>query len=84
VDRKRIALEPHVAAYVATLVAELAERYPGVTGFRLDWPEYPPYDFASALFDFNPAAMAAMRALGAIRRRLHAVFAIGRPACAHR
>ncbi len=64
VDRNASLASPHVAAYVATLVAELAERYPGVAGFRLDWPEYPPYDFASALFDFNPATMAAMCALG--------------------
>ncbi len=64
VDRNASLASPHVAAYVATLVAELAGRYPGVAGFRLDWPEYPPYDFASALFDFNPAAMEAMRALG--------------------
>lgn len=53
-----------VARYTATLVAELAERYPGVSGFRLDWPEYPPYDLSSALFDFNPAAQALMASRG--------------------
>ena len=42
----------------------LAERYPGVAGFRLDWPEYPPYDLVSALFDFNPSAQALMEAAG--------------------
>ena len=55
VDRNASLASPHVRAYVAALVAELATRYPDVTGFRLDWPEYPPYDFTSALFDFNPA-----------------------------
>ena len=27
--------------------------------FRLDWPEYPPYDLESALFDFNPCGAGA-------------------------
>ncbi|MEP6943316.1 MAG: hypothetical protein ABI981_10295, partial [Betaproteobacteria bacterium] len=49
---------PHVVAYVSALLVELAQRYPAVTGFRVDWPEYPPYDFNSALFDFNPAVCA--------------------------
>jgi hypothetical protein len=55
VDRNASLASPHIVAYVTTLLVELAERYPSVAGFRLDWPEYPPYDFRSALFDFNPA-----------------------------
>jgi len=58
VDRNASLASPHVVAYITTLLVELAERYPRVIGFRLDWPEYPPYDFRSALFDFNPAALA--------------------------
>ena len=58
VDRNASLASPHVVAYITTLLVELAMRYPRVTGFRLDWPEYPPYDFKSALFDFNPAVMA--------------------------
>jgi hypothetical protein len=57
VDRNASLASPHVVSYIATLLVELATRYPRVTGFRLDWPEYPPYDFRSALFDFNPAAL---------------------------
>jgi hypothetical protein len=64
VDRNASLASGDVARYAATLVAELASRYPGVAGFRLDWPEYPPYDFASALFDFNPAMQARMAARG--------------------
>ena len=60
VDKNASLASAHVATYTATLVAELAERYPGVAGFRLDWPEYPPYDFRSALFDFNASARARM------------------------
>lgn len=64
VDRNASLASDAVGAYVATLLAELAERYPGVAGFRLDWPEYPPYDLGSALFDFNPSAQALMEAAG--------------------
>jgi hypothetical protein len=58
VDRNASLASPHVVQYIATLLIELATRYPDAAGFRLDWPEYPPYDFRSALFDFNPAARA--------------------------
>jgi hypothetical protein len=64
VDRNGSLASPHVVAYVAALCAELARRYPGVAGFRLDWPEAPPYDFASALFDFHPAMVQLMRGAG--------------------
>jgi len=64
VDRNGSLASPHVVAYVAALVAELAQRYPGVAGFRLDWPEQPPYEFASALFDFHPSMRERMRAAG--------------------
>ncbi|HVE50112.1 MAG TPA: hypothetical protein VNG69_10905 [Casimicrobiaceae bacterium] len=64
VDRNASLASAHVGAYTATLVAELAQRYPDVHGFRLDWPEYPPYDFRSALFDFHPSAKALMEARG--------------------
>ncbi|HEY8243490.1 MAG TPA: hypothetical protein VII68_08530 [Casimicrobiaceae bacterium] len=64
VDRNGSLASPHVVAYVATLCAELAERYPGVAGFRLDWPEAPPYDFQSVLFDFHPAMQVLMREAG--------------------
>ena len=64
VDRNASFASPHIRDYVATLVGELAQRYPGVAGFRLDWPEYPPYDLRSALFDFHPRVGALMRGAG--------------------
>ena len=64
VDRNASLASSAVVAYTAALVAELAERYPAAAGFRLDWPEYPPYDLKSALFDFNPAVTALMAAAG--------------------
>lgn len=64
VDKNASLASREVVAYIATLAAELAERYPTVAGLRLDWPEYPPYDFTSALFDFNPATTALMVTAG--------------------
>lgn len=66
VDRNASLASPHVIDYGAALLAELAHRYPGVHGFRIDWPEYPPYDLRSALFDFNPHAHDALRVHGAV------------------
>jgi hypothetical protein len=65
VDRNASLASPHVTAYTAALVTELAMRYPLVAGIRLDWPEYPPYDMKSALFDFNPAMLALLQQRGA-------------------
>jgi hypothetical protein len=64
VDRNGSLASPPLGAYGATRCGALAQRYPGVAGFRLDWPEAPPYDFASALFDFHPAMGALMRGAG--------------------
>ena len=64
VDRNASLASSHVRDYGAALLAELAERYPGVHGFRVDWPEYPPYDLRSALFDFNPQAYPSLREQG--------------------
>lgn len=64
VDRNASLASSHVRDYGAALLCELAQRYPGVHGFRVDWPEYPPYDLRSSLFDFNPQAHPALRAQG--------------------
>jgi hypothetical protein len=79
VDRNASLASPHVHAYGAALLAELAERYPQVTGFRIDWPEYPPYDLRSALFDFSEHGQQAIAAQGAdplaLSRELSAAMA---------
>lgn len=64
VDRNASLASPHVGEYMQVLLKELAVRYPDVNGFRLDWPEYPPYDLTSAMFDFNPSALKLMRDAG--------------------
>lgn len=65
VDRNASLASPDVRAYGATLLTELAERYPGVCGLRIDWPEYPPYDLRSALFDFSAHGQREIAAQGA-------------------
>ena len=65
VDRNASLASPHVHAYGAALLAELAQRYPQAAGFRIDWPEYPPYDLRSALFDFSEHGQQAIAAQGA-------------------
>ena len=70
VDRNASLASPHVIAYAAALVEELATRYPGIAGVRLDWPEYPPYDLRSALFDFNPALLTRLVDQGADPERV--------------
>jgi hypothetical protein len=64
VDRNASLASEQVHAYGAALLAELAERYPRVVGFRIDWPEYPPYDLRSALFDFSEHGQQAIAAQG--------------------
>ena len=70
VDRNASLASPHVHAYGAALLAELAQRYPQVTGFRIDWPEYPPYDLRSALFDFSEHGQSAIAQQGADPQQL--------------
>jgi hypothetical protein len=64
VDRNASLASSHVAEYAAALVADVAARYPGAAGLRLDWPEYPPYDFTSALFDFHPGVRTRLQERG--------------------
>ena len=43
---------------------DLIQAYPNLDGLRVDWPEYPPYDFDSLFFDFSGHAEAAATRLG--------------------
>jgi len=40
--------------YNRAYVLDLLETYPGITGFRIDWPEYPCYTFDEVFHDFSP------------------------------
>jgi hypothetical protein len=45
---------PAIRAYNRAYVKDLLKRYPQITGFRPDWPEYPCYKLDEAFQDFNP------------------------------
>lgn len=64
VDANLSLASPHLRAYMAALISDLAARYPDLGGLRFDWPEYPPYHPDSLLFDFSAHAMAAGARLG--------------------
>jgi hypothetical protein len=65
VDRNASLASADVRDFGAALLSELAERYPGAAGLRIDWPEYPPYDLRSALFDFSAHGRRELAAQGA-------------------
>jgi hypothetical protein len=45
---------PAILEYNRAYVRDLCERYPQITGFRPDWPEYPCYKLDEAFQDFGP------------------------------
>ncbi|MEM8551796.1 MAG: hypothetical protein AAGF45_05400 [Pseudomonadota bacterium] len=53
-----------VLAYTSALLKDLAKAYPAVDGVRIDWPEYPPYNFRSLFLDFAPAALVHAEVMG--------------------
>lgn len=55
---------PHIVAYLQALLRDLCQAYPEVDGFRLDWPEYPPYFLDDVFLDFGIHAYDAAQRLG--------------------
>ncbi len=66
---------PHIVNYHCALLKDLANAYPEVDGFRVDWPEYPPYFLDDAFLDFNDAVrpMAARFDISFERMREHSL-----------
>lgn len=64
VDDNASLASPHIHDYARALVADLLHAYPEIDGFRIDWPEHPPYSLDGAFFDFGPHAAVAARARG--------------------
>jgi hypothetical protein len=69
---------PAVRAYNRAYVRDLLAAYPDVTGFRIDWPEYPCYTFGEVFQGFasHVAAWSAERGFdfAEIRHNIAAVF----------
>jgi len=64
VDKNGSLASPHILDYGAALLADLVAAYPDVDGFRIDWPEYPPYTLDDWFLDFSDHAKAAATGLG--------------------
>ena len=43
-----------IRSYNRSYVRDLVKAYPLISGFRIDWPEYPCYTFAEVFQDFSP------------------------------
>ena len=44
---------PHIVDYGCAMLRDLCRAYPEIDGFRLDWPEYPPYTLDGVFLDFG-------------------------------
>lgn len=64
VDLNASLASPAIVGYGRALLADLARAYPDVDAVRVDWPEYPPYDFGALFFDFSPHALGRAEANG--------------------
>jgi hypothetical protein len=64
VDKNGSLASPHILAYGCALIRDLVRAYPAIDALRVDWPEYPPYSFASLFTDFCGHAEAAAAELG--------------------
>ena len=53
VDKNGSLASPHILAYGCALIRDLVRAYPEIDALRVDWPEYPPYSFASLFTDFR-------------------------------
>lgn len=58
VDLNASLASPDVLAYGRAMLIDLARAYPDIDAIRIDWPEYPPYNFGALFFDFSPHALA--------------------------
>jgi hypothetical protein len=57
-DKNGSLASPHIRSYLKALIADLAAAYPDLEGFRIDWPEFPPYTLDSVFLDFSVHTMA--------------------------
>jgi hypothetical protein len=64
VDKNGSLASPHILDYGCALIRDLLRAYPAIDALRVDWPEYPPYSFASLFTDFSGHAEVAAAELG--------------------
>lgn len=64
VDKNGSLASPEIVNYTAALIHDIASAYPMIDALRIDWPEYPPYDFKAWFFDFSDHAQASAHRRG--------------------
>ena len=57
VDKNGSLASPVIVNYTAALIRDIAAAFPMIDALRVDWPEYPPYDFKAWFFDFSDHAI---------------------------
>lgn len=63
---------PHIVQYHCALLKDLTDAYPDIDGFRVDWPEYPPYFLDDVFLDCSAHAERAAVRQGIDFKRLQA------------
>ena len=64
IDKNGSLASPNLIAYENAFIRDLCKAYPDIDGFRVDWPEYPPYTLDGVFLDFSDHAARAAKRLG--------------------
>jgi hypothetical protein len=64
VDNNASLASVEVRRYTEALLRDLCRAYPELDGFRVDWPEYPPYFLDGVFLDFSRPAQDAAERMG--------------------
>ena len=64
IDKNGSLASPNLIAYQNAFIHDLCKAYPEIDGFRVDWPEYPPYTLDGLFLDFGDHAARAAKRLG--------------------
>lgn len=64
IDKNGSLASPNLIAYENAFIRDLCKAYKNIDGFRVDWPEYPPYTLDGVFLDFSDHAARAAERLG--------------------
>ncbi len=70
IDSNGSLASPNLIAYENAFIRDLCQAYPNIDGFRVDWPEYPPYTLDGVFLDFSEHAAKAAERLGLDFKRM--------------
>ena len=70
IDKNGSLASPNLIAYENAFIRDLCKAYPEIDGFRVDWPEYPPYSLDGVFLDFSDHAATFAERLGLDFKRM--------------